>query len=407
MNNKRRMRHRPAGQSNASASWQDQAADKGKKDLPDYLLPRRARELARAVLSSPPTGEQKSIPAKEWASNVNFGLRLHKYIQSGVLGLSQSPPAITRPQWLQELAEGYTLNTELAAAIYQRWQRRTSALGAVHFQASVDWRMVVGLGGNTALETDLTLHHLYGLPIIPGSALKGLTRACIESQPPSTRPFSPDRICGTTEQAGSVIFFDALPLDGVARLQLDVMTPHYPDYYRGEKPPTNDQQPIPITFLTVAETTFAFALAPRTPATASDEIRYARKCLEAALQAYGVGGKTSAGYGYFRALKELPSSVSEQAGSQGQEVADPEALGKARAMAEELAQLSPGDLQRKNAEELINKLVQLSSSPFAQCWLAQRIIELYRQNVSPQYLKEKRTKLWTILQNICGDDQPL
>jgi len=39
-----------------------------------------------------------------------------------------------------------------------------------------EWRMVVGLGGESVYETSMTLHHIYGFPYIPGSAIKGVTR---------------------------------------------------------------------------------------------------------------------------------------------------------------------------------------------------------------------------------------
>lgn len=39
-----------------------------------------------------------------------------------------------------------------------------------------DWRMVVGLGNPSVYDTSITLHHIYGIPYIPGSAIKGITR---------------------------------------------------------------------------------------------------------------------------------------------------------------------------------------------------------------------------------------
>ena len=39
-----------------------------------------------------------------------------------------------------------------------------------------EWRMVVGLGNESVYETSMTLHHIYGIPYIPGSALKGIMR---------------------------------------------------------------------------------------------------------------------------------------------------------------------------------------------------------------------------------------
>jgi len=46
----------------------------------------------------------------------------------------------------------------------------------VTFQAQALGRLIVGLGGKCAMEFSLTLQHTSGLPVIPGSALKGLTR---------------------------------------------------------------------------------------------------------------------------------------------------------------------------------------------------------------------------------------
>ncbi len=39
-----------------------------------------------------------------------------------------------------------------------------------------EWRLVIGLGSESVYETGLTLHHIYGFPYIPGSAIKGVTR---------------------------------------------------------------------------------------------------------------------------------------------------------------------------------------------------------------------------------------
>ena len=43
-------------------------------------------------------------------------------------------------------------------------------------QGVVDWKMVVGLGHPHVAESSMTLHHIYGIPYIPGSALKGIMR---------------------------------------------------------------------------------------------------------------------------------------------------------------------------------------------------------------------------------------
>jgi len=37
-------------------------------------------------------------------------------------------------------------------------------------------RLIIGLGGTSPLETSITLHHTFGIPYIPGTALKGVCR---------------------------------------------------------------------------------------------------------------------------------------------------------------------------------------------------------------------------------------
>ena len=69
---------------------------------------------------------------------------------------------------------------ELLQALHQRQQARCAALRQQYpfrqVSGTVDWRLIIGLGGAHVLETSMTLHHVYGIPYIPGSAVKGMTR---------------------------------------------------------------------------------------------------------------------------------------------------------------------------------------------------------------------------------------
>ncbi len=247
----------------------------------------------------------------------NLGLLLDKFVPEEAIGESKLQAA-----WFKErLLPNQRQNAPLWEERYQRWLALTRAAGAVTFQAKLAWRMVVGLGERTVLETGLTLDHLTGLPIIPGSALKGLTRAYAvqeafgsSSQKPENDPPAVRRIFGSQadernhveESAGTVIFFDALPVPPGAgprlRFAVDIMNPHYPKYYEDpdhRTPPSNDQSPVPVYFLTVEGATFAFAVAPRSAEMSADAAK-ALEWLKEALQKYGVGGKTSAGYGAFK-----------------------------------------------------------------------------------------------------------
>ena len=61
------------------------------------------------------------------------------------------------------------------------------------------------------------------------------------------------------EHVGSIIFFDAFPISK-PHIKPDIMNVHYPDYYGGDKPPADYQNPIPIPFLTVENTKFEFII---------------------------------------------------------------------------------------------------------------------------------------------------
>jgi CRISPR/Cas system CMR subunit Cmr6 (Cas7 group RAMP superfamily) len=233
----------------------------------------------------------------------NLGLILDKYPPQAAVREGKE-----KGKWLTQLEPTKHINTRLARQAYTRWENATKAMGAEYFPAATDWRMVVGLGGNTVLETDLTLHHIYSIPLIPGSALKGVTRAYATDEGESEEAIQ--RIFGTEQKAGNVIFFDAMPFKGHAKIDLDIMNAHYPDYYGGEKLPTNTQDPNPVTFLTMRNTTFMFALALRRPRDIAD-MEMARTWLQNALEKYGVGGKTSAGYGFLTPIPQKFPTVGQ------------------------------------------------------------------------------------------------
>ncbi len=168
------------------------------------------------------------------------------------------------------------------------------------FEANPVWRFVVGLGAAHVLETGITLHRIFGLPIIPASGLKGAARAyaqLIEGKSENDPEFI--AIFGTTDQAGKIVFLDAVPIEA-PKFELDIMNPHYPDYYRegGKKSPSDWQSPNPVFFLTVSGTPYLFAIAVRTK-DAVNLLPITERWLRGALTELGIGAKTSADYGYW------------------------------------------------------------------------------------------------------------
>lgn len=193
-----------------------------------------------------------------------------------------------------------------------RWQEMLKAYAAQGFtvwafQAEPAWRMVVGLGAESVLETSIRLHRIYGFPIIPGTAVKGLARAYahLVLGKPADDP-EVIAICGTPPgktplKSGHVLFFDAVPGES-PRLKLDVMNPHYSEYYRGGNvPPADYLSPVPVYFLTVERgSPFRFAVATR-PGYAGLAAT-TEEWLKGALRELGVGAKTTAGYGYLEVV---------------------------------------------------------------------------------------------------------
>ncbi len=166
-------------------------------------------------------------------------------------------------------------------------------------EANVESRLIVDYGRQTAMEGGLSFHPILGVPRVPGSALKGITSAwLLETEGARDPALGQDPKEQGGAYRGVVDFLDALPKGGHFSLALDVLTPHYGEYYRGNSAPGDWLSPIPFTFLTVAKPTrFLFDLLAKYRDQAA-LVRIAQILAEA-LEEHGVGAKTAAGYGYF------------------------------------------------------------------------------------------------------------
>jgi len=195
-------------------------------------------------------------------------------------------------------------------AFFQRYREALQELGAEMREARTRGRLAVGLGGEGVVETTFTLHRVYGVPYIPGSALKGLAsryaHLYLEGDPwrrdlgRFSRGEAQAGLFGTTEEQGAVVFFDALPIPGAWRLHPDILNPHHRAYYSQEgKPPADWDSPVPVPFLS-ATGRFLVALAPAPGVgleAAQPWLNAAWQILSWALAEEGVGAKTSSGYG--------------------------------------------------------------------------------------------------------------
>lgn len=175
-------------------------------------------------------------------------------------------------------------------------------------------RFVTGLGAEHPVENGFTFDPLLGVPMLPGSSVKGLCRAAaklVRADPKEVEHLLgsdvPQRGREDELHPGEAVFLGAWPLRW-PELDVDVLNPHHPDYYQdqGFRPEKRKrlarqtEEPKPVCFLTVASgTRFRFWIRGR--AGRSIEPQDAETVwgwLETGLEALGAGGKTAAGYGH-------------------------------------------------------------------------------------------------------------
>src|SRR5712692_1541822 len=128
--------------------------------------------------------------------------------------------------------------------------------------------MIIGLGDESVLETAITLHRTYGVPYIPGSALKGLAASYVRQRLGVDWQKDKDAykvVFGNTDDTGYITFFDALYIPGTGfrgrALYPDVITVHHQKYYQDpNNPPADWDDPTPVPFLT-ATGSYLIALA--------------------------------------------------------------------------------------------------------------------------------------------------
>jgi len=213
-----------------------------------------------------------------------------------------------------------------------------------------DFRLIMGLGTASVFETSLTLHHVYGIPYLPASSIKGVMRSWVivnyfdynEKQamedPVFAFIFRANSIdsADKTARRGHITFFDAFPQSPPV-IEPDIMNVHYPDWYSKGKAPTDTQSPNPIPFLTVGKCDanqqplqVRFDLAVRENQSCENILKEAEAKLEkgdakienkllpslnldlqtnilqlaqqllaSALTSHGLGAKTALGYGFF------------------------------------------------------------------------------------------------------------
>jgi CRISPR-associated protein Cmr6 len=263
-----------------------------------------------------------------------------------------------RATWLSALA-AIAVPADYSRS-FERWRASFQAPGDHVFELVLASRLLVGHGNSSAVDIGITVHHTWGVPVIPGSALKGLVAHFVDAvygpDDPTLPPWeqsgmeraradyqgvtwrgrriergpgavyralfgAPDaeaddlmreRGLDAGASSGLVTFHDALymPRNGEEDrpFAADVLTVHQKAYYdsTGGSWPNDYDNPNPVAFLTVRPgVRLLFALSG--PAHWTE---LAERLLRDALEEWGVGGKTSAGYGRLIAPEQVRAHAS-------------------------------------------------------------------------------------------------
>jgi CRISPR-associated protein Cmr6 len=254
-------------------------------------------------------------------------------------------------------------------------------------------RLAINLADSLIQNAGICLDRLFGLPYIPGSAVKGVCRHKALGELRAAQGIERARVfdifCavfGTAEndfmngelcdyrdlvanrpmnQRGLVAFLPAYPVNE-AEAVVDLTNVHYPDYYRTgaiENLAKERPQPNPFPAVEVGAQ-FAFCLVLSRSDTDKSVLEAAHRWLQAALTVEGLGAKTAAGYGWFSmrpdVLEQVLAEEQREAKAAAAKIkAESEARMKAEEEERRKAALSPVD---RTKDELMN----MNDEAFAQ-----------------------------------------
>ena len=211
---------------------------------------------------------------------------------------------------------------DLYSLAFKRWLAHTYENSNTNFacvSATINGRLFTGLPLGGALETGVSTHHTYGMPMIPGSSVKGAVRNYAEhlfAKKDANNQIQYDKgkiiiaddkkaiidvLFGSDDDenpnAGYLIWHDAwwIPDSSDANKPFidEIVTVHNQAYYQGDFDALDTENPIPNQQIAV-QGSFYFVIEG-----VQGWANYAKNLLEQTIQQQGLGCKGGSGYGYF------------------------------------------------------------------------------------------------------------
>ncbi len=171
--------------------------------------------------------------------------------------------------------------------------------------------LMVGSGCPSIFDNGFTLMRNYGVPYIPASAFKGGFSHYVAQELDENNPLRKHFrfLFGTGEGddniKGALVFMDVIPK--TYSLGIDIVNNHFQPYYsdeKNEKPPNDYYDPVPVQYLVIASgSIFRFSVLEKERMEDSLRKEVSKELINF-LGDFGLGAKTSYGYGLFKPVKK-------------------------------------------------------------------------------------------------------
>lgn len=192
---------------------------------------------------------------------------------------------------------------------FKRWLKLTTKSdNFATTVATLNGRLFTGLPLGGTLETGVSTHHTYGMPLLAGSSIKGAVRSYAQSIGIDAKViavlFGSDD--DTAPNAGYLTWHDAwwIPNTSIQTpFVKEIVTVHHQQYYNGTKSVADDTESPTPTIQTAVQGSFYFAIEG-----VHAWVEYAKQLLENTLKEQGLGSKTASGYGYFLMTPDIISN---------------------------------------------------------------------------------------------------
>ena len=319
--------------------------------------------------------------------------------------------------------------------------RKSLPQSSATFCARLRSRLAINLSDGLIENAGIALDRLFGLPYIPGSALKGCARHAALAEVDATAEEERKALVGRlvavfgntdgdwkedgafgsrtdkhdspSDRKGGVTFVAAYPVTtDDTGIEVDLTNVHTPDYYTDKNRAGNSgllaiEKPRPNPFPVVKSgTVFGFTIALNAIGQRSEHpdqvLDDAHRWLEQALTVFGIGAKTSAGYGWFALAPDVDEqlraeSKRENEAREKERIAAEQAALKEKEKRERFQKLGPVEkemeiLDELDDQEFANRVLQLDSCDEN---TARAIIKTLRNRRKDRWKKWKKSKKQT------------